>query len=98
VLETQIKSSELVQKKRLQIATGASKLFIKKGCAQTSIRDISKATGLTIGNLYDYITRKEDVLYLVFDVFHSIWTNRLEEGVFEIADPVKQLKTAVQKN
>jgi len=98
VVETQIKNSELVQKKRLQIAMGASKLFIKKGYSQASIRDISKVTGLTIGNLYDYITRKEDVLYLVFDVFHSIWTNRLEEeGVFEIEDPVKQLETAIQK-
>lgn len=97
-VETQIKNSELVRKKRLQIAIGASKLFTKKGYSQTSIRDISKATGLTIGNLYDYITRKEDVLYLVFDVFHSMWTNRLEEeGVFEIEDPVKQLNTAVQK-
>ena len=97
-VETQIKNSELVRKKRLQIAIGASKLFVKKGYSQTSIRDISKATGLTIGNLYDYIARKEDVLYLVFDVFHSMWTNRLkEEGVFEIEDPVKQLNTAVQK-
>jgi AcrR family transcriptional regulator len=97
-VETQIKNSELVRKKRLQIARGASKLFVKKGYSQTSIRDISKATGLTIGNLYDYITRKEDVLYLVFEVFHSMWTNRLEkEGVFEIEDPVKQLNTAVQK-
>src|SRR4030042_5935140 len=97
VVETQIKDSELVQKKRLQIAMGASKLFIEKGYSKTSIREISHATGLTIGNLYDYITRKEDVLYLVFDVFHSMWTSRLEEGVFEIEDPVKQLNTAVQK-
>jgi len=98
VVETQIKNSGLVQKKRLQIAMRASKLFIKKGYSQASIRDISKVTGLTIGNLYDYITRKEDVLFLVFDVFHSIWTNRLEEeGVFEIEDPVQQLETAIQK-
>ncbi len=62
------------------------------------MREISKATGLTIGNLYDYITKKEDVLYLVFDVFHSIWSSRLEEeGVFEIEDPVQQLETALQK-
>jgi len=97
-VETQIKNSELVRKKRQQIAIGASKLFMKKGYSQTSIRDISRVTGLTIGNLYDYITRKEDVLYLVFDVFHSIWTNRLEEeGIFEIADPIRQLETAVRK-
>jgi AcrR family transcriptional regulator len=98
VLKTQIKSSEHVQKKRLQIARGASKLFIKKGYAQTSISDRSKATGLTIVNLHNHITRKEDTIYLVFDVFHSMWTNRLEEeGVFKIEDPVVQLKTGIQK-
>jgi TetR/AcrR family transcriptional regulator, cholesterol catabolism regulator len=95
---TQIKNSGLVRQKRLQIAMGASKLFVKKGYFQTSIREISKATGLTIGSLYDYITKKEDVLYLVFDVFHSMWTDRLkEEGVFDIEDPVQQLRIAVQK-
>ncbi len=97
-IQTQIKNSELVQKKQLQIAMGASTLFIKKGYQQTSMREISRATGLTIGNLYDYITRKEDVLYLVFDVFHSMWGSRLEqEGVFKIEDPVKQLETALQR-
>jgi AcrR family transcriptional regulator len=95
---TQIKNSELVREKRLQIAKAASKLFIKKGYFSTTMREISKASGITIGNLYDYITKKEDVLYLVFDVFHSMWVNRLEEqGVFEIEDPVEQLKTAIQK-
>jgi AcrR family transcriptional regulator len=97
-VQTQIKDSDLVQKKRLQIAMGASKLFIKKGYSQTSIREISRATGLTIGNLYDYITKKEDVLYLVFDVFHSMWTSQLEEqGIFAIEDPVQQTRRAIQK-
>ena len=98
VVETQIKNSELVREKRLQIAKAASELFIKKGYFNTTTREISKASGLTIGNLYDYITKKEDVLYLVFDVFYSIWTNRLKEkGVFEIKDPIKQLKEAIQR-
>jgi AcrR family transcriptional regulator len=95
---TQIKNRELVREKRLNIAKAASKLFIKKGYFRTTMREISKASGLTIGNLYDYITKKEDVLYLVFDVFHSTWVNRLDrERVFEIEDPEKQLKTAVQE-
>lgn len=94
----QIKNVDLVQKKRLQIAMGASKLFIKKGYFKTSMRDISKFTGITIGNLYNYITRKEDILYLVFDVFHSMWIRKLEEcGVFKIEDPVEQLRFAVKK-
>lgn len=98
VVGTQIKNSELVREKRLKIAKAASKLFIKKGYFTTTMREISKASGLTIGNLYDYITKKEDVLYLVFDVFHSAWVNTLEEKrVFEIEDPVKQLKAAIQR-
>jgi TetR/AcrR family transcriptional regulator, cholesterol catabolism regulator len=94
---TQIKNLDLVQKRRLQIAMGASKLFTDKGYFKTNMRDISKATGITIGSLYDYITKKEDILCLVFDVFHALETRELEEsGVFQIEDPVLQLKAAMQ--
>jgi len=97
-VKTQVKDTELIKKRQLQIAMGASRLFIKKGYFKTSIREISKTTGLTIGNLYDYITKKEDVLYLVFDVFHTIWVNKLEqERIFDIRDPNDQLKTGLQK-
>ncbi len=98
IIQTQIKNNDLVQKKQLKIAMGASKLFIKKGYQQTSIREISKAVGLSIGNLYDYIRKKEDILYLVFNVFHSMWVNCLkEEGIFEIEDPLDQLEAALRK-
>jgi TetR/AcrR family transcriptional regulator, cholesterol catabolism regulator len=95
---TQIKNVDLVQKKRLQIAEGAAKLFIKKGYFKTNMRDISKATGIPIGSLYDYITKKEDILCLVFDVFHSLCTRNIEEsGVLGIEDPLEQLKCAIEK-
>lgn len=95
---SQIKNADLVQKKRLQIAEGASRLFMEKGYFKTNMRDISKATGIAIGSLYDYITKKEDILYLVFDVFHSMCTRTIEEsGVFEIEDPVEQLMFAIEK-
>jgi AcrR family transcriptional regulator len=98
-LATQIKNSDLVQKRRLQIAAGAAKLFIKKGYYKTNMRDISKATGITIGSLYDYIAKKEDILYLVFDVFQSFMRRELEEsGLFEIEDPVEQLKFAITRS
>ena len=97
-IETQIKNGDLVRMRHLQIATGATKLFIKKGYFKTTVREISKATGITIGNLYDYITKKEDVLYLVFDVFHSMWVKSLEEeAAFKSEDPVGQLKISLRK-
>jgi AcrR family transcriptional regulator len=97
-VQTQIKDLDLIRKKHLQLAKGASKLFVRKGYYQTSIRDILKITDFTTGNLYNYISKKEDILYLVFDVFQTIWVTRLEEaGVFGIEDPVEQLKTAIKK-
>jgi AcrR family transcriptional regulator len=97
-IKTNIKNIEVVKKKHLQIAMGAAKLFTKEGYPQTSIREISKAAGLTIGNLYDYITKKQDVLYLVFDVFHSMWAERLKDkGISEIEDPIRQLMLAIQR-
>jgi AcrR family transcriptional regulator len=94
----EIKSLELVRKKRLQIALGASKLFVKKGSHKATMREICKATGFTIGNLYDYIKTKDDVLCLVFETFHSIWSHQLEnEGVFDIEDPLEQLRMAIRK-
>jgi len=93
----EIKSAELVKRKRLQTALGASNLFIKKGYKHATMRDICKATGLSIGNIYDYIKTKDDVLCLVFDVFHSMWSLHLEEeGVLDIEDPVEQLRMTIR--
>ncbi len=97
-VRSQVKDPDLIRKRHLQIGVKASKLFAKKGYAGSSMREISKATGITIGNLYDYITKKEDVLCLVFDAFYSTWTENLKKhGVFDIEDPAEQLRAAVRK-
>jgi TetR/AcrR family transcriptional regulator, cholesterol catabolism regulator len=99
---SKIKNSDLVQNKQLLIAKKSAKLFIKKGYAQTTIRDISKATGLAMGNLYDYIKKKEDILCLVFGVYHQIVeVSSYGPEITAIEDPLKQLRTNIkisQKN
>ena len=60
------------------------------------MREISKATGMAIGNLYDYISKKEDVLCLVFDVYHQYIQDYLEsKNIFEQSDPKLQLKSFI---
>jgi len=94
---SQIKDPDLIRKRHLQIARKASRLFLNKGYSATGMREISRTTGITIGNLYDYITKKDDVLCLVFDVHHRLWTEHLQKnGVHEIEDPMEQLQTAVR--
>lgn len=96
VAMSRVKNQELVLKMQLHIAKKASKLFIKKGYHKTSIRDLSDATGMAVGSLYNYIQQKEDVLCLVFDVFHRSLREYLEkQGVYDIEDPQEQFKVFI---
>jgi AcrR family transcriptional regulator len=65
-IQTSIKNKDLVSKRRKQIITAASKLFFEKGFDQTTMREISRASGLTMGSLYDYVRSKDDILVLVY--------------------------------
>jgi AcrR family transcriptional regulator len=94
---SRIKNEQLVKSKQQLIAKKAAKLFIKKGYGNTTIREISKATGLAMGNLYDYIQKKEDILCLVFDVFHrTVEDTSYGPAIAAIEDPVEQMRTSIR--
>lgn len=79
-VETQIKNKELVKERRRQIVDAAVQLFIQRGYHKTTTRALAKATGLSIGSLYEYVTIKDDVLYLVCIAIHS----EVEQGLKEV--------------
>jgi AcrR family transcriptional regulator len=91
-LSSRIKNSDLVRKKHLLIAKKSAKLFIKKGYPQTTMREISKATGMAMGNLYDYISKKEDILCLVFEVYHQHVQEFLKDHETAEGDPREQFR------
>jgi AcrR family transcriptional regulator len=74
---TNIKNQELVEQRRRQIVDAAVPLFVKYGYHKTTTRALSRATGLSIGSLYEYISTKDDVLYLVCIAIHA----EVEQGV-----------------
>lgn len=78
-IPTQIKNSDLVEKRHRQIVDAAVQLFINQGFHKTTTRQIASASGLSIGSLYEYIASKEDILYLVCDAIHA----EVEKGVSE---------------
>jgi TetR/AcrR family transcriptional regulator, cholesterol catabolism regulator len=85
-VSTQIKNTGLVERRRRQLISAATKIFIEKGYHQTTIRDIAKATSFSMGNLYDYIRTKEDILYLVHqDMIHTVYRAlfQIQEDEFE---------------
>jgi AcrR family transcriptional regulator len=48
-----------------QILKTAAKIFAEKGFHRTSVRDISRATKMSLAGLYYYFTTKEELLYLI---------------------------------
>ena len=64
-IPTNIKNESLVKRRRQQIFEAVVKLISKKGYHRTTLREISKESGITLGNLYDYISTKEDILYII---------------------------------
>lgn len=76
---TQIKNRELVNKRRGQIVDAAVKLLVRHGYHKTTTRALAKETGLSIGSLYEYVSSKEDVLFLVCNAIHL----EVEKGVME---------------
>jgi len=92
------RDNTLYQKRQLHILKKATKLFIKKGYAQTSMREISKATGIDIRNLYYFIKSKEEILFLVFEMLHNpVYGNFKKDEIMNIDDPVLQLRTAIRE-
>ncbi len=70
-IPTQIKNQELVERRRRQIVDAAVELFLQNGFHKTTTRQIARAAGISIGLLYEYISTKEDILYLVCDAIHA---------------------------
>lgn len=76
-----VKDQDLVKLRRNQIITAAVSLFIQKGFHKTTTREIATTAGLGIGTLYEYISTKEDVLFLVCDQIHSDVEQKLSEAM-----------------
>lgn len=84
-IPTQVKNPALVEQRRRQIVDAAVNLFVQNGFHKTTTRQIAQSTGISIGALYEYITTKEDVLYLVCDAIHA----EVERGVAEALERSK---------
>jgi AcrR family transcriptional regulator len=90
------KNTFLVENRHQQIVDGASKIFLKKGFHPTTIREIAKACRMSMGQLYHYISSKDDVLYLVHKNMQRIWYDYLKRSDMErINDPLQKLIQAL---
>lgn len=76
----------------------AAGVFARKGYHRASIRDISRATGVSLSGLYYYFDSKEELLFLIQDhCFRTILDN-LEELIAGVDDPARRLRLLVENH
>jgi AcrR family transcriptional regulator len=79
IIQTSVKNQELVSKRRQEIVMASTKLFMTKGFEQSSVREIAREIGLTVGALYRYVGSKEDILWMTTEWGNSAQDDLLKE-------------------
>ena len=94
---TQIKNPDLVRERRRQIIDSTVKLFIQHGYHKTTTRMIAKASNFSIGSLYEYVSSKEDLLYLVCKTIHEEVQEAVENALSNTDMGKEQLAQVIRQ-
>src|SRR4030095_13125984 len=63
---------------RERIEKAAIRLFVERGVAETSVRDIARAVDISAGALYRHFVSNDDVVWEVFNRKYLLLAGRLE--------------------
>jgi AcrR family transcriptional regulator len=78
------------------ILSAAAGVFAEKGYHNASIRDIARASGVSLSGLYYYFDSKEEVLFLIQDRAFETLLTRLEEKLADVEDPTERLHILIE--
>ena len=94
---TQIKNPHLVMERRRKIIDSTVKLFIQHGYHKTTTRMIAKASNFSIGSLYEYVSSKEDLRYLVCKTIHEEVQEAVENALSNTDMGKEQLAQVIRQ-
>jgi AcrR family transcriptional regulator len=87
--------ADLVERRRSQIVEAATKLVSRQGFAKTVVRDIAQEADFSVGLVYEYVRSKEDILFLIYEYWASVWQSGLSEAIATDDDAIARLRAAV---
>ena len=76
----------------------AARIFAEKSYHSTSMRDISRATNVSLAGLYHYCKSKEELLFLIQDNCFGRVLQRLEQRLEGIEDPFTKLGIFIENH
>jgi len=78
-----------------EILAHATQVFDEKGYEGASMRDLSRATGMSLAGLYYYFDSKEKLLYLIQKHTFGTIVERLRERLKISADPEERIRICI---
>jgi AcrR family transcriptional regulator len=78
-----------------EILVHATDVFCKKGYEGASMRDLSRASGMSLAGLYYYFESKERLLYLIQKHTFTTIVQRLKARLEGISDPEERIRTFI---
>jgi len=78
-----------------EIVTHATNVFCEKGYQGASMRDLSRASGMSLAGLYYYFESKERLLFLIQKHTFTTIVERLKLRLAGVSDPQQKIRTFV---
>src|SRR5580704_5838706 len=75
-----------------KILLHATEVFYEKGYAGASMRDLSRASGISLSGLYYYFESKEKLLYMIQKETFTTIVERLRERLDSVSDPEQRIR------
>jgi AcrR family transcriptional regulator len=106
VIQANLKSEIRISKSEISrhdqklefILRNAARIFAEKNYHSTTMRDISRATNVSLAGLYHYCKSKEELLFLIQDNCFGRVLERLEERLKEVDDPLSKLRIFIENH
>ena len=95
-VKTATKNPLRVRERRDRLIDAAIQVFIEKGFHNATVRDIGRVANMTQGTIYNYVSSKDDILYLVCDRIVAEYNDEARKAVDTTHDPVGRVRSAVR--
>jgi len=81
-----------------KILEHATTIFCEKGYEGASMRDLSRASGMSLAGLYYYFESKEKLLYLIQKDLFTTVMEFLRERLSDVTDPEARVRIFIQNH
>jgi TetR/AcrR family transcriptional regulator, cholesterol catabolism regulator len=84
--------------KLVHVLKTSAAIFAEKGYHSTSMRDISRATRMSLSGLYYYFKSKDELLFLIQDYCFSAVLDDCRKLIAGVGDPIRRLELLIENH